>query len=242
MQMINSVIIEPDKAVSKKVEQQINQTCPSLDIKATASSIEQAYSVIDSFKPYIIFSEINIEGKTVFDICKKAHTYNFEIILFADNTEAAPEAIKFQVCGYLLKPINGSELITSVETAILKIKSSKNLPANSIPLPHHKIIGIPTIEGYNFLNAAEIIRCEGQQRCTRVVTTLQTNIISSYPIGKFRELLKGYGFFTCHKSHLINLAFVRKYTHEGFIYLKDQSVVPLARRRKSQFLDLLKLL
>jgi two-component system LytT family response regulator len=238
--MINSIIIEPDTAVLNNIEQHIRQNFKGLEIKATASSIEQAYSVIDLFKPYLIFSEVNIEGNTVFDFCSKVLGENVEIILFSDNTDAAAEAIKFQVCGYLLKPIKRSELINSVDTAIAKINRRSNTSQYS--LPHNKMIGIPTIEGYNFLNVSEIIRCEGQQKCTRVVTTVQKNIISSYPIGKFRELLKGYGFFTCHKSHIINLAFVRRYTHEGFIYLNDTSAVPLARRRKAQFLANLQLL
>ncbi len=109
---------------------------------------------------------------------------------------------------------------------------------NSYPLPHTKLIGIPTIEGMEFINTEKIIRCEGLQKCTLIVTLEKSDIISSYNIGRFAELLKKSGFFSCHRSHLINLQFVKKYTREGYIFFSvDSKPVPLARRKKCAFLS-----
>ena len=72
------------------------------------------------------------------------------------------------------------------------------------------LVGIPNIEGFDFVFVKEIIRCEGLQKCTRIITTSKTDIISSYNIGEFRKLLEPYHFFSPHKSHLINLAFINQ--------------------------------
>ena len=101
----------------------------------------------------------------------------------------------------------------------------------------NELIGIPTLVGFDFLLVNEIIRCEGLQKCTRVVTTTKTDIISSYNIGEFRKLLEPYHFFSPHKSHLINLAFVKKYKREGTIILRDNSYIPVSKRKKSEFLN-----
>ncbi len=85
---------------------------------------------------------------------------------------------------------------------------------NSFPLPHTKLVGIPTIECMEFVDTEKIIRCEGLQKCTLIVTTEKSDIISSYNLGKFVDLLEENGFFYCHRSHLINLKFVKKYTRE----------------------------
>ena len=74
------------------------------------------------------------------------------------------------------------------------------------------------------------------QKCTRIITTTKTDIISSYNIGEFKKLLEPYGFFVTHKSHLINLTFVKHYRREGTIILKDNSSVPVSKRRKAIFL------
>lgn len=105
------------------------------------------------------------------------------------------------------------------------------------PLPHTKLIGIPTIEGLEFIDTEKIIRCEGLQKCTLIVTTEKSDIISSYNIGKFADLLEENGFFSCHRSHLINLQYVKKYTREGYIFFSANSKpVPLARRKRCAFL------
>lgn len=85
------------------------------------------------------------------------------------------------------------------------------------------------------MKGEEIIRCEGMQRLTKVITA-DGSIISSYNIGEFCILLKGWGFFLSPKSHLINLNFLRNYDTEGVFTLRDESSVPLARRRREAFM------
>lgn len=118
-----------------------------------------------------------------------------------------------------------------------KLQVSQELK-NTYPLPHTKLVGIPTIEGLEFIDTEKIIRCEGLQKCTLIITTEKSDIISSYNIGKFVNLLEESGFFYCHRSHLINLRFVKKYTREGYIFFSVNSKpVPLARRKRCAFLN-----
>jgi len=103
--------------------------------------------------------------------------------------------------------------------------------------PNNQIIGIPTFEGYEFSSAEDIIRCEGFQKCTKVFLKKKSTIISSYNIGEFEKLLKKFGFFSTHKSHLINLSCISKYNKDGTLTLCDNSTVPVSRRRKRIFLE-----
>jgi len=101
-----------------------------------------------------------------------------------------------------------------------------------------KFVGIPTLDGVEYINTESIVRCEGIQKCSRVINEDRNDIISSYSLGNFAELLKPFGFELVHRSHLINLKKVRRYTREGYIHLSDNSRVPLARRKKTDFLGL----
>jgi len=87
------------------------------------------------------------------------------------------------------------------------------------------------------LNTSEIIRCEGLQKCTRIVALKRSNIVSSYNLGEFKKLLQIPYFFSPHKSYLINLKFVQKYLKEGSILMTDNKWVPVSRRNKKKFLD-----
>lgn len=120
----------------------------------------------------------------------------------------------------------------------ITLRHSEQKIQNHFPLPHTRLVGIPTMDCMEFIDTEKIIRCEGLQKCTLIVTTEKSDLISSYNLGKFVGLLKENGFFQCHRSHLINLKFVKKYTREGYIFFNASSKpVPLARRRKYDFLN-----
>lgn len=145
-----------------------------------------------------------------------------------------------------LNPITGSNEVGTASDKIfrpnrtLSDQSGRKAPP-SRALPHTKLVGVPTIEGLEFVNIDHVVRCEGLQKCTLIVTTEKSDVISSYSIGKFAELLRKDGFFPCHRSHLINLKFVKKYTREGYIFFSVSSKpVPLARRRRCEFLALMR--
>ncbi|MBK8493318.1 MAG: LytTR family transcriptional regulator DNA-binding domain-containing protein [Saprospirales bacterium] len=63
------------------------------------------------------------------------------------------------------------------------------------------------------------------------MTTEGKGIISSCHIGVFRDRLENQGFFSPHKSHLVNLQYIRKFLREGTLVMRDGSTVPVARRR-----------
>ena len=84
-------------------------------------------------------------------------------------------------------------------------------------------IGIPTMEGYEIIQPEDVIRCEGMQNCTRIITKERSDIISSYNLGKFIKLFGNEIFFSPHKSHLINFLHVKKYLKEGTIIMNDGS-------------------
>jgi DNA-binding LytR/AlgR family response regulator len=152
----------------------------------------------------------------------------------------APGAINISLdtfrCQYADRcPLSGS-LMRSENNILRQTNTLQQYPLlPDMEVSACNIVGIPTLEGIEFLKTEEIIRCEGLQRLTKVFTTGAT-IISSYNIGEFGKLLCSSGFFAPHKSHLINLQYLRRYNVDGTISLRDGACVPLARRRKEAFL------
>ena len=83
-----------------------------------------------------------------------------------------------------------------------------------------------------------MVRFEGLQRCTQVFLKSGGRIVSSHNLGAFKNQLQTASFFLCHKSHLINLDYIKRYDKEGIIKMVDGSSVPLSRRKKTEFLDM----
>jgi len=89
---------------------------------------------------------------------------------------------------------------------------------------------------YEFVKLKNIIRCERLQNYCRVYLMNGEVLTSSKPLGYYRERLVPNGFLSCHRSHLINIKHIVRYYKEGSVELIDQSVVPVSRRLKENFL------
>jgi two-component system LytT family response regulator len=243
---IESIIIDKEVTILNDLRQFINSKFPEINIRGAASTSCEAYKLIKAVNPDLVFANVNVFNGSVGFMEADIQNTHFEVVHISDSYEDAIRAIQEDACGFIKKPLVVSSVITAVGSAIKKFirrSASHSIVASmssDAMLPHTKLIGIPTIEGIDFLHVHEIVRCEGLQKCTCVVSSRKRNLVSSYNIGEFRKLLETYGFFPCHKSHLINLMHVRKFTREGFVYLTDNAAVPLARRKRLEFLQVLK--
>ncbi len=145
--------------------------------------------------------------------------------------------------GYLNIPIQVPDLLITLSHASAHSELKKALHQQQLLLDkllnrsqQPEMIGIPTSKGTEFFPASEILRCEGKQKYTMVHTTQNDKVMSSYNIGEFGKLLLPNGFYSPHRSHLINLRHVKKLTCENQIILKDGTAIPLSRRRKVDFI------
>jgi two-component system LytT family response regulator len=244
MMKIESIIIDYEPTTSLYLRKCLVSKFPEITIRGEASNYCEACELIRAINPVLVFSEMNVFNKSTTSLPAENSHRSYEIIYISDRSEDAMIAIRQDACGFLLKPLNVDDIVISVASAIRKLSERSNYckvhPHDSAFLPHTKLIGIPTMEGIDFLHVHEIVRCEGLQKSTRIVSTRRSNLISAYNIGEFRKLLEEYGFFSCHKSHLINLMHIKKYTREGFVYLSDNTAIPLARRKRLEFLNQLK--
>jgi two-component system LytT family response regulator len=59
-------------------------------------------------------------------------------------------------------------------------------------------------------------------------------LLASKTLKEYDLLLSDYGFERIHKSHLVNMEFVKRYVPSdgGYVILEDDSTVPVANRKK----------
>lgn len=241
--MIKAVIIDDERKATEVLDYKIKDLNLGIEMVAKISDPEEAVEFLSDNDIDLVFLDIEMPVKSGFDVLKDSSNLDFEIIFVTGYQNYAIQAIQFSAIGYLMKPVDDDDLQIAIKQAKEKISEKKSrernqqLLENLISSGTNKKIGIPTMYGLEFLKLDEIIRCEGLQKCTKVVNSEGQNIISSYNIGEFLKLLQPFGFFAVHKSHLINLSKIKKYMKEGTITMDDNSVVPIARRRKQEFLD-----
>lgn len=243
---VSAVLIDDEDKALQVLKQKLATYCPQIEVKGVASSSAEGYELINSLKPQLVFLDVAMPEESGFDLLKRLPQLEFEIIFVTGFNNYALDAIRFSAIGYILKPVENEDLIAVVQKAVQRITEKLDSERNRRLLenllnPGHvrNRIGIPTEAGLEFVPTDEIVRCEGFQKYTKVHMLGRKETLSSYNIGEFRKLLENYGFFAIHKSHLINLLHIKRYDKEGTVFMVDGSPVPVSRRKKQEFLELL---
>jgi two-component system LytT family response regulator len=86
----------------------------------------------------------------------------------------------------------------------------------------------------------DIVRLEANGRYTKFYLVNKEVITSSRTLGDFEEVLSSNQFFRIHEAHIVNLLYIDRF-HKGnsYVLLSDKTELPLARRRKEDFLKII---
>ncbi len=88
-------------------------------------------------------------------------------------------------------------------------------------------IAIPTLDGFQFVLAESIIKCEAENNYTFLFLKDKSKLIASRNLKDIEEMLKDYSFIRAHNSHLVNINKVEKYVkgESGYLVMSDGSSV-----------------
>lgn len=240
----SAIIVDDEPKLREVMDIKLKQHCPQIKLVGKAANVPEAYDLITSKKPDIVFLDIAMPGESGFDLLHKFDTIDFQVIFATGFNEYALDALKVSAVDYILKPINTEDLKNSIQKAIENISTKQKAEKYEVLKFNIKNVGnqdtkiaLASTEAYEFVKVADIVRCEGWQKYTKIHLTNGNTIVSSYNIGVYKDMLSSYDFYSCHKSHLINQHLIDKYLKEGSVIMSDGSHVPVARRKKEEFLE-----
>jgi two-component system LytT family response regulator len=245
--IINAILIDDERKALAILKNKIERLCPNVNIIAETQNPVEGIEFIKKLKPQLVFLDVAMPELSGFDLLSEIKNPNFEIIFATAFDNYAIEAIKHCAIGYLVKPVDNNDLVETVNKAIKNIEGKSALEKNKQLIENlgvqsfqNKKIVIPSQEGLEFVEIADIIHCEGVEGYTKIHFIHQKPILSSHSIGHFKKLLGNQSFYLIHKSHLINLSYIEKYLNEGYVVLSGNHTLPVSRNRRSGFLNSLK--
>ena len=242
--MLRVMIIDDEPDAVKFIQGIVAEYCPNLEVVGTANSARDGVSMINQTHPDLVFLDVQMPHGSGFDLLSSFPEKTFDVIFITAYNHYAIQAIKFSAVDYILKPVNISELIEAVNKVEQKRTSLeyRNLNYNNLlenlkaPVPSK--LAIPTSDGIEYLNTAEIIRIEADRSYSWFFLKDKKKYLVSRNLKEYQELLQELNFFRPHNSHLINMIYVKKFIrHEGgYIEMTDGSSVPISRGKKDLFL------
>ncbi len=100
----------------------------------------------------------------------------------------------------------------------------------------HQRLLIPTFQTLELVEIKEIISIKAFENYSRIYLTQNRIYTSTQAFGKFVAMLQHHNFYQCHKSYLVNLDRIVRYHKNGEIEMADAIKIPVARRRKEEFI------
>ena len=218
--------------------------CPNVEVLSAASTVEQAIEEITAIKPDLLFLDVEIKNSTGFDLLEQLKSRNFHVIFVTAFDQYAIKAFRFSAVDYLLKPISIEDLQTAVNRVEEKMvqpqpfKELENLMnnmRNGILTPR---IAIPMNGSVEFVPVSNILRCVGESSYTTFHLKGGSKMVISRTLKEYEDLLGEHNFLRVHKSHLVNLNYVKSFikSADAHLVMDDGSTVSVSNLKKQDVL------
>jgi len=247
MESLRAILVDDELSSLQNLQSKLVEFCPDVEVVATAQKPEDAILFIRQHKPDVIFLDIEMPRMNGFRMLDELGELDFEIIFTTAYNHYAVDAIRISAFDYLMKPVAIKELQNALER-LAKYRQThtrdkldvlrQSLSPNK---SQEEKIAIPTNEGLEFIPIKNILHIESSSNYSRIFLTDGKNILVTKLLKDFEDILEPYNFFRVHNSHLINLAYIKKYIRGegGQVEMQNGDVIDVARRKKEEFIRLI---
>lgn len=244
--MINAILVDDEPRNIRILKNLLEEFCPQVKVAGEAESSEAAIALIRSNQPDLVFLDIEMPFGNAFDLLDKLMPVNFQVIFVTAFDNYALKAFRYCALDYLLKPVDIDDLKTAVQKVLERVKEKdmdqkldiflKNIKGGKSSLQK---IGLPTNDGLFFTNVENIIRCEASGSYTIIYLADKQKFVVSKSLKEYEDMLPEKDFCRIHHSHIVNLAYVKKYFkgRGGYIEMQDHTSIEVSTRKRDEFLS-----
>ena len=246
--MLQAIVIDDIDSIRTKNIDLIKAHCPNIAIIGQANSVKSGFSLIKQIVPDLVFLDVEMPDGTGFDLLQMLNPIQFKVIFITGYEDFAIRAFRFSAIDYLLKPLDPAELVEAVNKAeeslnkeVLELKLNTLFSNLERPKNLQKLV-LKTAEKIYSVNIQDIINCESDKNYTTFYFINAPKLVVSTTLKEYETLLKPFNFFRAHQSHLINMLYFDHFikTDGGnTIVMKNKNKIPLATRKKEEFLTLI---
>lgn len=228
MKRINCIIVD-DSAIQRMAVARLILNNSSLNLLAEYGNAIEAKNGLKNHQVDIIFLDVEMPIINGFDLLESLENPP-QIILISGKADYALKAFDFDVTDYLQKPITPERFDAAVKRAIAKyeqmhfLRRKKNIYLLRSNLKKRKV----------FLSEIKWVEALGDY--IKLVTD-DANIVVLSTMKAFEKELPSDRFLRIHKSYIINLDKVERFTSKT-VEVKGMSI-PLSRNKKSELSDAL---
>jgi two-component system, LytTR family, response regulator len=249
--VLRAFIIEDEEKGRENLMGLLQNNCPTVEVIGYAESISQALKQFKkpTFHIDVAFLDIQLTDGTVFQLLEALKEIEFDIIFISAYGELAWQGFKYSAIDFIPKPIDTEALKAAVSRVQPRVKAQTRerlevLSQTLINPNSVERISISALDSIYFVSLKEIIRLEAQDNYTNIYLTSGEKITTSKTMRVYEDMLEHRNFFRIHKTHIINVNYIRKFMKGdgGYVIMDDGIKIEVSRRRRPIFIEFLKTL
>lgn len=230
------VIIVDDEAKARKSLALLLEKNGSAEIVASVENAQEAIRAIATHQPDIVFLDVKMPGMNGFemlDAIDRIVLREFDVVFLTAYDEFAIRAIKYSAFDYLLKPVDETELRETLDRYISNVHPLQDYDALKATLNQNSKIKIRTNQGFEYINAIDVVFIEGDGNYSKFVLDQNDERIVSKTLKDISVDLTD-DFLRVHKKYFINknyLVSINRHEHICLLQKGDiQFRIPVSVR------------
>ena len=246
MKRYKTLIIDDDAENINILKIYLKKYCPAIELVGEANNVNDGVREYLKNKPEILLLDINLENDTIFSFIDAIGKIEGEIIFISSHTEFGVKAVNYNVTGFIVKPINVTDLQQKINKAVFNIETKlahENLVAKRNEDDYPLNIAIPSITKVELISIESILYLEAGGKYTVFHLTGNKEKIASRNLGEYEKILNPKNFFRIHHRFLVNIKMVVNIhkTDGNYCELINGKNLPIAKRRQDLFTKFLRL-
>src|SRR5258708_7267243 len=239
-------IIIDDERLARTELKKLLQDFPEVEIVDEATNADEGILKIESQHPDLIFLDIQMPGKTGFDMLSQLERTP-QVIFTTAYDEFALKAFEVNALDYLMKPIEPKRLadaIQKVQQAEEKEIANPQQHVNRSLLTEHDQVFVKDGERCWFVKLSDVRLFESVGNYAKVFFAGNKPLILK-SLNALEERLDEKTFFRANRKHIVNLRLIDKiepYFNGGLLLeMKGGEKIEVSRRQTVKFKEMMSL-
>ena len=245
---MNVLILEQTPEDALRIEELFGLACDQEFVFEKVNSFEKMRSLFATNNYDILILYIDDDPEATVELFEEAVDSLTAIVFTSQENNLMIEALNHSISGYLTKPITQEQFSITLQ----RVKEKRSLQKEKIKKEYRHFkklvqdrsvnrIALTTLDGYVIVHYDDIIRCAANGNYTSVYFYDGSFLMLTKTLKHYASKLEDHGFFRVHKTHLVNLKYIRSYVKgkNSYIELKDGSNIEVSSRKKQNLVEVL---
>ena len=239
---MKTVIIDDSRLARNELKRLLKEF-DNVQVIGEAASVDEAKEKLNELKPDLIFLDIQMPGKTGFDLLEELESVP-EVIFSTAYDKHALKAFEYNALDYLVKPVQKQRLAGAVSKVFDKVKKKEALEKSGgeDTLTITDQVFVKDGERCWFVQLSDVRLFEVSGNYTTVYFDNSKPMITR-TLNYLESRLDDKTFFRANRQQIINLKWIERiepwFSGSLRIYLKGGEEIDVSRRQTLKFKDLM---